>query len=294
MRRHLFFTPLFFWLMVAVSTVMPYQAYGDRSESQVHKPREENKMSSLLELERMLREGSWRAVELAQQLSDAAWPAIRKGASMPDYRSRQIAMTCAGRIGGGTAGLILAQGLSDENVNVRVTAAAQLSANPPATAKAAILDTLLKSSESDIREMLALAAGYLPGKSTMDALRSLAGGKDAFSKNARMALAKLGDPEARKEMISNLSAKDPHVRYETLGQLRYVDDRELSKHAKDLLWDKASAQRIGPERNPRFRRVCDQAVDTLVYLMKLSPPFITSVETIYSDDQLLQISQMAP
>jgi hypothetical protein len=292
MRRYLFLPILFFGLMVGGSSVSSCQGNDPTSESQALKPREEKKMNSPMELERMLSEGDWRAAELAQQLGNTAWPAVKNGARMPGYRSRQIAMACAGRIGGNTAGMILAQGLSDGNVNVRVTAAAQLSVNPPGNARTAVLETLSKSSEPDIREMLALAAGYLPGKGTMDVLRPLAEGKDVLGLNARSALAKLGDPEARKQMISDFSSKEPRRRYETLSQLRYVNDPNLAKHAKDLLWDKAPALPIGPERNRRFRRVCDQAVDTIVYLMKLSLPFQTSVETIYSDAELLQVSQM--
>jgi len=278
--------------MVGGLSVGSCQSTDPTSKSQDHKFREEKKMNLPLELERMLSEGEWRAIELAEQLGNKAWPAIKNGASMSGYRSRQVAMACAGRIGGDTAGIILAQGLSDGNVNVRLTAAAQLSVNPPENAKTAVLETLSKSSELDIREMLALAAGYLPGKDTMEVLRPLAEGKDVLGFNARSALAKLGDPEARKQLISSLSSKEPRVRYETLAQLRYVNDRTLAKYAKDLLWDKASALLIGPERNRRFRRVCDQAVDTLVYLMKLSPPFPTTAETIYSDSELLQVSQM--
>jgi hypothetical protein len=292
MRRHIHFRGLFVLLILSASNVIFCENPDLISESQIKQTREENNMNSLTELDRLLSEGNWDSVKLAQQLGDEAWPTIRSGAKMPDYRSRQIAMVCAGRIGGNTGGIILAEGLSDVNVNVRATAAAQLSVNPPATSKAAVIETLYRSSESDIREMLALAAGYLPGQSTMEVLSSLADGKDVLGTNARMALAKLGDPGAREQLISNLTSEDPYRRYEALGQLRYVNDPEFAKYAKGLLWDKADAILIGPERNQRFRRVCDQAVDTLVYLMKLSLPFETSVETIYTDDELLQVDQI--
>ena len=262
----------------------------DKESGGLHRPPgEETGMSKQAELERLLADGDYRAVEVAAAMGDAAVPALRKGAGMAGYRSRQVAMACAGKVGGEAAGEVLSLGLKDRNVNVRVAAAGQLSVNPPESAKDAVLSTLVRSTESDVRELLAFSAGYFPGERTVAILRSIASGKGVLASNARMALARLGDPAGREAVLNDLASSDPLVRYETLGDLRYVDDPSLAVRVKPLLLDMADAQAIGPGGGWKHRRVCDQAVDTLVYLLKLKLPFPTSEETIYTEEQLLHV-----
>ena len=55
-----------------------------------------------------------------------------------------------------------------------------------------------------------------------------------------------------------------------------------------------NAQKIGPKKAPKFRRVCDQAVDTLVALLKLKVPFETNIEKIYSDAEINTVAKMVP
>ena len=246
-------------------------------------------MVTVADLERLLAEGNWSAVDHATALGTSAFPALEEAMNMPDYRSRQIAVVCAGRIGGEAAGHILGRGLSDVNVNVRLAAAGQLSMNPPETVKDTLLDTLSEGGETDIQEMLALGAGYLPGERTVGILKSLTSESGPVSKSATMALAKLGDTDAKRQIIENLSAEEAGVRYETLAALRYINDVELAEHARNLLSDKANAKLVGPQRRRLYRRVCDQAVDTLVYLLKISLPFETGPEKIYSDEELAQV-----
>ena len=254
---------------------------------------EGNKMSATAELERMLTEGDWEAVNLAQSLGDAAWPIIERGAGMPEYTSRQISMTCAKRLGGEASGRVLSKGLFDQNGNVRVAAAACLSSNPPTSAYDGVMKALVESQEEDIQELMALAAGYLPGDQTMETLRPMTEGSGVLAGNARAALAKLGDPEARSNLIQQTSSADGYTKYKALEDLSYVNDAGLAPHAKALLGDRTEALRIGPERFPKYRRVCDQAVDTLVLLLQLEPPFEASAQKIYSDDELSQVGELA-
>lgn len=279
------------WVVLSLAAA---NCHGIEKESgRLHKPAgEETGMSAQAELERLLADGDFRAVEAAAAMGDAAAPALRKGAGMPGYRSRQVAMACAGKIGGDVAGEILALGLKDGNVNVRVTAAGQLSVNPPEYAKDAVLSTLVRSTETDVREMLAYSAGYFPGERTIAVLRSVASGKEVLASNARLALARLGDPAGRDAVLNDLASPDPLVRYDTLGGLRYVNDPSLADRVKPLLLDTKEAQAIGPGGGWRHRRVCDQAVDTLVYLLKLKVPFPTGEETIYTEEQLLHVRDL--
>lgn len=280
-----------FWGIVSLAAV---NCHGIEKESGgLHRPAGEGTgMSAQAELERLLEEGDFRAVEVAAAMGEAAVPALRKGAEMPGYRSRQVAMACAGKVGGEASGKILSLGLKDGNVNVRVAAAGQLSVNPPESARDAILSTLVRSNESDVREMLAFSAGYFPGERTIAILRSIASGKEVLASNARLALARLGDAAGREALLAELGSSDARVRYDTVGGLRYVNDPSLANVVKPLLRDAEDVQAVGPERRRKFRRVCDQAVDTLAYLLKLKLPFPTSEETIYTEEQLLHVRDL--
>jgi HEAT repeat protein len=245
-------------------------------------------MSPASTLEVLLASGNWDAAEEAQREGAMALPAIRTYAQSKNSGSRQVAMACASRVGGDEAGAILAAGLTDEDINVQLTAAKELGSGKFPSASGAILDQLAKEKDDLVREFLALDAGYLPGNKTIAVLRPLAEGTGGLATNARMALARLGDARARAVLEKELSSPIPRTRYEALDQLRYVGDTGFIPSAKKLLDDAEPGRRIGTARNPRFRRVCDQAVDTLTFLLKLNPPFHVAPERIYSKEELSQ------
>jgi len=86
--------------------------------------------------------------------------------------------------------------------------------------------------------------------------------------------------------VADLGSTDARIRYETVGGLRYVNDPALASHVKPLLRDTGDVQAVGSERSRRYRRVCDEAVDTLAFLLKLKLPFPIGEDMIYSDEQL--------
>ncbi|MGB9466243.1 MAG: hypothetical protein WBR10_14130 [Candidatus Acidiferrum sp.] len=249
-------------------------------------------MSPTSTLESLLESANWDAVEEAQRQGISALPAVRTYAKSKNSASRQIAMACASRIGGEEAGQILAAGLADTDINVQLTAAKELDSGKFPSASPAILDHLARGKDDLVREFLALDAGYISGDTTIAVLRPLAEGQGGLATNARMALAKLKDGWARDLLVKDLSSPVARTRYEALDQLRYVDDQQFVPNAKRLLDDREPARRIGTARNPRFRRVCDQALDTLVFLLKLNPSFPVAPERIYTQEQLAQLAQM--
>jgi HEAT repeat protein len=269
------------------------QAAPDVSLVRESAQKESSGMNSTATLESLLESANWDAVDEAQREGPAALPAIRQYARSKNYRIRQISVACAARIGGGEAAEILAAGLTDDNINVQLQAAKELSSGKFPSAGEAVLEQLSHGHEYLVREFLALAAGYIPGGRTVDVLRSLAGENGPLAANARMALARLGDAQALSELTKDLASSSPRIRYEALDQLRYVGSPRLIPYAKRLLDDKEPARRIGPARHPRFRRVCDQAVDTLVLMLKLRPPFPISAERIYTDEELRQVRELA-
>jgi HEAT repeat protein len=246
-----------------------------------------------MDLDEALLQGHYLAVEEAGRLGPAALPVIRRYVSHENYRSRQMAMRSAGRIGDDRGADILVAGLKDENFNVQNAAATELAKKPYPAATEAILDQLAAGGDEIVREKLALAAGYLPGQRTMDVLKPLAAGSSVLASNAGMALARLDDGEAGKSLAAELNAPLPRERYEALEKLVYVNARSYAPLAKRLLADKAEAMRIGIVEMPRYRRVCDQAVDTLVALLQLKVPFEVGSETVYADDALTTVSRLA-
>ena len=243
-------------------------------------------------LDEALAQGQYLAVEEAGRLGVAALPVIRRYVVSESYRSRQMAVRCAGRIGDDRGADILAAGLKDGNFNVQNAAATELSKKAYPGAVQAILEGLGSGGDEIVREKLALAAGYLPGDRTVAVLKSVLVGKGALAANARMALARLGDVESRESLISELSAPLPRVRYDALEKLIYVDDRSYVPHVKRLLSDKAEAVRIGIVEMPRYRRVCDQAVDTLVSLLDLKVAFPIGPERIYPESDIRTIGEI--
>jgi HEAT repeat protein len=269
---------------------------GNNRESAAKKDapvREEQKMADDTTLEGLFNAANWKAVDLAAKQGEAAMPAVRRAAASKNPDTRQLAMASAARIRGAEAGKILGQGLSDADLTVRVEAANGLSANPPPEAAPALLAKLAVEEDPGIKQALAMGAGYLPGDRTVKVLQMVAIGTDEVARTARMALAKLGDKTARDSLFADLASGDAYTRYTALGWMRYINDKSLAPSAKKLLYDKADAFSIGPVRAPKMRRVCDQAVDTLVHLLELKPPFPTSAEKIYTEAEINAVAKMA-
>ena len=240
-----------------------------------------------------LAEGQYLAVEEAGRLGAAALPVIRRHVGSENYRSRQMAMRCAGRIGDDQGADILAAGLKDENFNVQNAAATELAKKAYPGATNVILDQLRAGGDEIVREKLALAAGYLPGDRTITVLKIIAAGEGRVASNARMALARLHDVDSHNSLIAELSASLPSARYDALEKLIYVNDPSYVPQVKPLLADKAEAVRIGIVEMPRYRRVCDQAVDVLVHLLKLQDLSPVDSEKVYSLQELQMVERMA-
>jgi HEAT repeat protein len=224
------------------------------------------------ELRSKLKAGDWDASKIAERLGPTAWPAIEEADKAEDPDIRQVAVQCAAVLGGSHAAPILVAGLSDESEDVVLEAARQLSRAPFPGTEEAIAKSLESNLPEDILELLALAAGQGADLQAKDILRHYSSRSDELGLSAQMALAKLGD--------------EAHTRYDILSRLIYVKDPSLAELVKPFLSDRAGAQIVGPERARRMRRVCDQALDTLVVLLQIQPSFATATDKVYSDSEL--------
>ena len=248
-------------------------------------------MDITTQLEFLLEQANWQATEEARRLGNASVPILQKYATHENYQIRQIALACAAPLDASQTANMLAMALIDANINVRVTAANALAekAYPPELIAGAVLEQMMSSPDEVVREKLALAAGYLPGEKTIELLRKLALDTTQLAINARLALTKLGDPESRTQFLNQLTSPVAKERYEALEYLQYINDRTFVAAIKKFLRDREQALMIGTKRNPRYRRVCDQAVDTIVFLLKLAVNFPHDPECIYLDEELQQV-----
>ena len=244
-------------------------------------------------LEIFLQQTNWNAVDEARQLGESAVPILKKYSQDADYQKRQIAVESAGAVGGDEAAQILIDGLKDENIGVNLSAAQALERNPNSGATDTVVELFDTNDEEVFREALALAAGGLPGEKTVEALKKIeAADEDQVSVNAQMALAKLGDATAKQAIMNQLDDPLPRTRYDALEKLIYIKDQSLARYARKLLNDKNPAVSIGLPSDTEFRRVCDQAVDTIVFLLKLAVSFKLSSSVIYKDKELDEVESL--
>ena len=261
--------------------------------NQVNRAESSNKpKASTDQLEKLLAEANWKAVEEARRMGKAALPIIRPFIKDKNEQVRQIAVGCAGAVGDPQGADILATGLKDVSLGVQLGAARELAEKSYPAAAEAVLELLNKKPEEVLTELLIKAAGNLPGAKTIATLRPFLAGDDVIATQTIYALAKLGDAAGRKALAKRFSAKLPRTRYEALENLCYVSDSSFAATAKKLLSDKANALPIGLPNDPLNRRVADQAVDSLVCLLKLQPPFETSQSKVYTDREISTIRNL--
>ena len=240
-----------------------------------------------------MQQASWGAVDEARRLGESAVPILKQYSQDADYQKRQIAVESAGEVGGEEAALILIDGLKDQNIGVNLSAAHTLRKHPNPGATATVVELLKTTGEEVFREALALAAGGLPGEKTVEVLRKLeAADEHQVSVNAQMALAKLGDSQAKQAIVNQLDDALPRIRYDALEKLIYINDVNLARYARKLLGDKSPAVNIGLINDPEYRRVCDQTVDTVVFLLKLTVSFVVSSDIIYRNKEILEVESM--
>lgn len=244
-------------------------------------------------LEISLEQASWLAVDEARAMGESAMPVIERFSKDEKFERRQVAVAAAGAVGADSAAPVLVAGLTDENVNVRLEAAKALQDNPLPAAADAVAQILDNSDEEVLRELLALAAGGMGSEKMVEVLKKIEAADEAqVSVNAQMALAKIGDDQSKQAIISQLDDPEPRTRYNALEKLVYIGDANLARFAIKLLGDTAIALTIGSVRNPQYRRVCDQAVDTLVFLLRLPVNFRVSPEIIYSEGEIRQVMDL--
>jgi HEAT repeats len=273
MRNKLLLWVLLGTLAVAAGRAAPQQPGGEMTPSQVAEH---------------VKQKDWNIAERPGIVGADAGPELERLLNDPDPQVRQLAVTCLNQAGGASAkeGLLIA--LHDRTDTVRA-AAARFLQNHFAAADVPVLEHALSQSRDEfVREQIAL----LLGKVSADApfLRgNMAKEPDEHARHAMsLALARLGDPGQRHELLQRLGQDQPAERVGALRDLPYVNDRALLVYLVPLLDDMRPGLNVGPSHGPFLLRVCDVAVNIANEMLGRPFPWVQPVKR-YSAAELQQV-----
>ena len=123
----------------------------------------------------------------------------------------------------------------------------------------------LNNPDDIIRGEVALTLGNLKDPQALPALKERFKKEPALSvqKDIMLARAKLGDKEMKEKIVKQLSVNDSQIRFHTLEDLKYVDDKALAWYFLPALDDKGNTYMISDlGREPvKHMFVCDLASD---------------------------------
>lgn len=189
----------------------------------------------------------------------------------------------------------LSELLKANNINTVLSAITQLEneLNLNASIARTMVEILKTRPDQVIAERLILLLGNYHQKFVFDALVMFEKkSDDAHKKWYSLALAKLGEKDFYNKILAKLKHREAYVRYVALQDLGYVHNRSATKKIAPLLSDMAPAVRVGSVRTNTWRRVCDQAVDTLIALEELTTSFTLSLSRIYSQEELEEVKRL--
>ncbi len=219
-------------------------------------------------LERQLSERNGDARETARRAGAEALPVLRRFAQAEEAGQRALALECLAEVGGDEAIRTIAAGLADSSLNVRKAAVFLLQrVNGPAAADE-LSDVLAHSPHEWIRGNAALLLGRLDRPGAAGAIRQRLGqeSEPGTRRMMTLAVARLQDGEARREVLARLAAPDPGERYAAIGDLEYLNVPALLARLEPLWADTAVVKNVGTEPYPVWHRVCDRAVDAVAAL----------------------------
>lgn len=236
----------------------------------------------------ILGDSTYEAGLLARKMGDSAGEVLRKLISNKDPHVRQNVLELAGELEGvDNARLILAS-LNDEDTDVRILAGSLLDVCTHKELLPVLLDAMKKQSEKKIPDQkllgsLALQIGVVGGPEQIPALKE-SGKKVTDPEHHRqfmLARARLGDSEARADLIRRLEHPIASERFQALRDCIYVQDKTLAANFWLALHDYREVIMLTLPGSPQQvgARICDVAV----YVMKnLGYTFTFPVDSLWT------------
>lgn len=238
------------------------------------------------------------AIQMARELGSFVSGEIVPLVANEDAGVRQIAVRCLNQSGGYGAAKVFVEALTDESPSVRCAALAALDDHLNEDVYASLLEIYNRVPDSQHRQELALILGKIAQAKLADLQKAFAGEPDAEAlEGCLAALAKLGDPRSKAEMLNVLrTAKDRHLK-RFLDYAEYVKEFWVLPGLMSVLNDKTPlvgsgicSMRPAPENDfekpPEYLRACDIAVSLIEKLAGAKFPFPINGAKNYSDAEL--------
>lgn len=222
---------------------------------------------SVEDLLEQVRSGDPQAALRARDAGPAAGPGLRALAGHADADVRRIALYCLRETGGPEAREAFLGGLLDPERQVRAAAVAGLERRFDPSLAPRLLETYEKASDPFVKERIALLVGGVrPGEVDVAALaKRREREEDPRAREAWLvALARLGDEEARKEFTARLHGSSGDARARFLRRCRDIHAAWLLTPLDPILADESPMVEVGMDGNPNvpeFLRACDLAVN---------------------------------
>jgi len=238
-------------------------------------------------LEEQLDQLAGDARETAGRLGKSALPALLPRTRGESVRERVLVLECLAEVKGPEAVRALVQALQDSEQDVWNMALNLLHYTNSPEAIGPLTELMVQSPHARVRGEIARILGRMEAASALPAIQSQIGkeGDQEAAHKMNLAIARLKDGDERKKVVERLSHSDPKVRYRAIGELEYVNDRNLVNRLLPLFYDEARVVNVGQERWPVWHRVCDRAVEAVVFLTGKTLPFPTGNRS-YTPEQI--------
>jgi hypothetical protein len=212
----------------------------------------------------------FEAETLAQELGKEAAPVLLTLSQSDSAAVRKAVLEVAGQVRDAGSCRVIVQSLDDRDAEIQELAGFLLRVCAHRELLPELLEAIKKHATPRLRGALALQIGMVGGATEIPRLRAYKGRTTdpQLVSELNLALARLGDAEARSALIARLQSLDVMVRYHALQDCLYVQDRTLAAHFGPALNDfRDVVQLTIPEESPTvYARVCDVAVMVLANL----------------------------
>lgn len=229
-------------------------------------------------LQRLIALRNWQAVEVARKAGPSATATAGEAISNPDSEIRFIALNCVLAAGGPEASRHLLKALTDDDEQIRATAAKALLDHPPKGLEAEAVAIWQRQPDPTVRYYLALSLGLTGDLSRLTLkgyLTSLPPDQPASTRDSLIgALVRQKDVDGKRAMKGILLEARGNRVAQVLEVFRYVDDAAHLKMLRPLLDRQEDAVDLSNHAIEFKRRACDLAVDEVARLApgKLSFP----------------------
>lgn len=231
----------------------------------------------------------------AARMGPSAGPVLARLARHADPEVRAQALICLRAAGGPEAAPTALAALDDDDATVVADALQVLQAHPPAN-DAALLAAYDRYEEP--REQLALIAGRLGSRANVNAwkarLRTTPPGT-AVANALLAALARMGDPDARRELATRLDAAHGYDSPVWIDRAAYQEDPWVLQPLAKLLDRTERATEVTPDdpSDQRPLRTCDLAADAILKLTGAKVSFPAPRTTPYTPAEIEEFRRLA-